>query len=124
MAGTLSLQYMGTTITLSSLKSIQPERNIDTGAIVKQGGITGTTFTYKRWKKIKHRFEFNNISKEDADNLNTWAIEKYTLTYTPDTDTPGTTYQIRIMNDGNPFDWMPNNPPDSKFQGSLMIWEI
>lgn len=126
MAGSLSLVDSGpspTTITLSPLFSSMPDHNVSTGTVIKEG-ITGALYVYKRWQKINHRFEFNNVSKADADVLNGWCQLGTTLTYTPDTDSAGTTYQVKIINDGNPFDWQPNTLADSKFQGSLMIREI
>ncbi len=123
MAGSFSLAYNGTTITLSPLKAIQPDHNVDKG-IVEKSGYFGDWFTYSKYTKINDRLEFNNISKSDADNLNSWSLNRYTLTYTRDTDTPGTTYQVRIINQGNPFDWMPNVAADTLFQGALMLREI
>lgn len=123
MAGSLSLAYMGTTVTLSPLIRVRPDRNVDTGAITKTG-ITGKIYAYKRFSKQKHFLEFNNVSKTDADYLNLWCQNKVTCTYTPDTDTAGTTYNVKIMNEGNPFDWMPNTPPDTLFEGSLLLREV
>lgn len=125
MAGSLKLSYSGTDVILSPLAGTMPNHGVDDG-ILKKYGITGTLYLVKKFtsNKINHRFEFNNISKTDADNLNTWKSAGYTLTYTPDTDTPGTTYQVKLINDTQPFDWMPNTAADAKFQGSLMIREI
>lgn len=126
MAGSLSLVDSApspTTVTLSPLAGTMPDHNVSTGNIIKEG-ITGALYIYKRWQKIKHYLEFNNVSKADADVLNGWCQLGTTLTYTPDTDTPGTTYQVKIINDGNPFDWMPNTAADSKFQGALLLREI
>jgi len=124
MAGSLSLAYGGTTITLSPLSAVQPDFTVDIGTIVKKG-IFGTLFTYITiYPKVNHRLEFNNVSKANADYLNTWALNKYTLTYIPDTDTPGTTHSVKIINEGNPFSWMENTAADSKFSGSLIIREI
>jgi hypothetical protein len=123
MAGSLSLASGGTTKTLSPLVAYLPDHNVDKGT-VQHVGLFGKLFTYTNYTKINHRFEFNNISKTDADIINAWALAKTTLTYTPDTDTAGTTYQVKIINEGVPFDWMPNTAPDTLFQGSLMIREV
>ena len=124
MAGSMSLAYSGTTITLSPLSSSPPDHTVDVGTIIKKG-IFGTLFTYiTTYPKVNHRLEFNNVSKVNADYLNTWCLNKYTLTYTPDTNTAGTTYQVKIINEGNPFSWMQNTAADSVFAGSLQIREI
>jgi hypothetical protein len=124
MAGSMSLAYSGTTITLSPLSSAPPDHTVDVGAIVKKG-IFGALFTYLTLpEKVNHYLEFNNVSKADADNLNTWCLNKYVLTYTPDTATAGTTYQVKLINEGNPFSWMANLAADSVFSGSLQIREV
>lgn len=126
MAGTLTLVDSApspNTITLSPLAGVQPDRNVSTGNIIKEG-ITGALYVYKRWQKIKHYLEFNNVSKADADVVNGWCRLGTSLTYTPDTDNSGVTYQVKIINDGSAFDWMPNTIADTKFQGSLLLREI
>ena len=124
MAGSMSLAYSGTTITLSPLSSSPPDHTVDVGTIAKKG-IFGTLFTYiTTYPKINHYLEFNNVSKHDADHLNDWCLNKYTLTYTPDTDTAGTTYQVKLINEGPPLSWMQNIAADSVFAGSLQIREI
>jgi len=121
LASTISLVYGGTTITLSPLSSSPPDNTVDVGTIVKKG-IFGTLFTYiTTYSKVNHRLEFNNVSKTNADYLNVWCLNKYTLTYT---DTAGGSYSVKIINEGPPFAWMPRTAADSKFAGSLMIREI
>ncbi len=123
MAGSLSLAYMGTTVILSPLINAKPDHNLSLGVVQKEG-IKGKLFVCKRWKKVRDRLEFNDISSSDASNLNTWWENKYQLTYTRDTGSPETTYQVMLMNDGAPTDWMPGTAPGTKFQGALLIWEI
>jgi hypothetical protein len=123
VAGSFSLSYGGTTITLSPLSAYQPDLNIDKGT-VQHVGLFGKLFTYTNYTKVNDRLEMNNVSKTNADYLNTWALNKYTLTYTRDTDVSATTYQVKIINDGVPFFWMPNTAPDTLFQGSIMLREI
>ena len=121
MSGSLSLAYGGTTITLSPLSSSPPDHTVDVGTIIKKG-IFGTLFTYiTTYPKVNHYLEFNNVSKHDADHLNDWCLNKYTITYT---DAAGGSYSVKIINEGPPFAWMPRTAADSKFAGSLMIREI
>ena len=117
-----SLAPSPTTITLSPLASVMPDHSVAMGAVIKTG-IFGKTFAYTSYPagKKNHRFEFNNVPKADADVVNGWSQMKTVLTYT-ESGLPSVT--VIIINDGNPFDWMPNTPADSKFQGSLMLREI
>ena len=124
MAGSFSLAYGGTTLTLSALSSSPPDHTTDVGTIIKKG-IFGTLFTYiTTYPKVNHVLELNNVSKHDADHLNDWCLNKYTMTYIPDTATAGTTYQVKLINEGNPLSWMANQAADTLFAGSLQIREI
>ncbi len=123
MAGTLSLSDGVTTVTLSPLAASLPQLNVDNG-LIEHIGITGKTYAYARWQKVKHNLEFNNVSKADADVVNGWSNDKTELTYTPDTDSSGVTYTVLLLNDDNPLTWMPNLSPDTKFQGMILIREV
>ncbi len=123
MAGELSLSDGLSTVTLSPLAASMPQLNVDKG-LIERTGVTGKEFVYPRWQKLRHTLEFNNISKTDADLVNGWSNDKTELTYTPDTDSAGTTYTVLLLNDDNPFTWMPNTPPDTKFQGMILIREV
>lgn len=124
MAGSFSLAYSGTTLTLSALSSAPPDHTTDVGTIIKKG-IFGTLFTYiTTYPKVNHVLEVNNVSKHDADHLNDWCLNKYTMTYIPDTDNSGVTYSVKLINESPPLSWMPNQAADTLFAGSLMMREI
>jgi len=125
MAGTLTLTVGATVVTLSHLADIQPNYDIETGTVIKKSKKFGTIFAYASYSaKVNHRLEFNNVPKVSADYVNSWAYNKNTVIYCPDTTVSSTVYNVKIINDGNPFNWMPGTSPDSVFQGSLMLREV
>ena len=122
MAGSFSLAYSGTTITLSPLAGSSPGFDVDHGLAINTM-LDGTVQTHTNFVKQKASLEVNNVSKVNADLINAWKQNVYTLVYTPDTDTAGTTYNVIITNSGKPLFWMPNTPADTKFEGVIILRE-
>ena len=123
MAGSFSLNYGATTITLSPLSNSSPGFDIDHGLIINTM-LDGSIQTQTNFVKQKASLEVNNVSKANADYINSWKQNAYTLVYMPDTNTPGTTYNVIITNSGKPLLWMPNVSPDTKFEGVISLREV
>lgn len=123
MAGQFSLAYGGTTITLSPLARTSPRIGLDHG-LVRNTMVDGTLRVHTNFVKQYFEFEVNNVSKSDADNINSWKQNAYTLVCTPDTDAPGTTYNVQIMNDDKALFWMPEHAADTLFQGIIMLRQV
>lgn len=124
MAGSFSLTYSGTTITLSPLSRSNPRFDIDPAGTISRRMLDGTLRKHISYTKRIFEFEVNNVSKSDADNINGWKQNEYTLVLVPDTDVGGTSYNVKIMNDGKPLVWMSDTAADSKFQGTLILGQV
>ena len=123
MAGSFSLAEGGNTATLSALASTEPYLNRDLGR-VQHKTITGKIYLYDKYDKVDHQLTVNAVSKTNADYVNGWWANGTTVVYTPDTDSAGTTYNIKIVNTSIPLSWMPETLADSNFQGTIMLMEI
>lgn len=66
----------------------------------------------------------NNIAKSDFDKVETWWRNMLKLTYTPDTDSPGTVYYVRIVNEECPLDMMFGTGWATKYEGMLILEEV
>lgn len=73
----------------------------------------------------KHSIGLNNVSKTNADQLNTWWQSLTILTFTPDlTGAPGTTIHVRVINEQKPIQmWFPTGW-QTKYQGTLVVQEV
>jgi len=66
----------------------------------------------------------NNIAKADFDKVETWWRNMLKLTYTPDTDSPGTVHYVRIVNEECPLDMMFGTGWATKYEGMLILEEV
>ena len=113
---------MPTTVTLSPLSNTTPLKSTKNGAVINTG-LFGATYVDTPYQKLYHELSFNNISSADAIILNNWCALKTVLTFTPDTDNAGTTYQVILLNDAAPMTRMPNSSTEI-YQGTLLISEV
>lgn len=123
MAGAFSLSDGVDTVTLGALSSTSPNMNVDLGE-VRNISLNGNLRIHSMYSKVAHDLVVNNVSSADATLLNGWKADVQALTYTPDTDSPGTTYSVYITGDGLPMQWMPGTLAATKFQGTIMIREL
>ncbi len=124
MAGSFSITYSGTTITLSPLSRSVPRFDIDPAGTISRRMLDGTLRKHINYTKRVYEFEVNNVGKTDADNINAWKVAEYTVVLVPDTDVGGTSYNVKIMNDGKPLVWMSGTAADTKFQGILILGQV
>ena len=120
MAGTFTLYDGVTSITLSPLSAMSPVLNRDLGEVVLKT-MDGGYYVYQKSDKADHQFMVNNVSKHDADHINTWKADGTTLTYT---DPASASYSVLISNTEIPLSWMTDLPADSLFQGTIMLREL
>ena len=72
-----------------------------------------------------HDVAVNDVSKTNADKINTWMASRTILTYTPDlSGASGTTIYTRIVNIQKPMQMMFDTGFQSKYEGQLVIQEV
>ena len=120
MAGTFTISDGVTSITLSPLSAMGPVLNRDLGEVVLKT-MDGGFYIYQKSDKVDHQFTIDNVSKTNADKINTWKAEGTTLTYT---SPAGGSYSVLIANTEIPLSWMAETAPDTLFQGTIMLREL
>jgi len=98
----------------------EPGRRLD----VIYYAMDGTRYDYNLSKKKRWEAPVNNISAANYDTIYGWWDARTDITFTPDTDSPGTTYTVRLANDTNPLRMMPGTTWDSKYEGTMIIEEV
>lgn len=122
MAQQARLTYSGTSVTFGIGPGYEEPRDPD-------------RIHLKAADKTLHSYDFNtparkwkvpimNITKTDADNLNSWWLNRYDLTWIPDyTGASGTTYTVRIMNIDQPMWFRFLAHWEENYSGSLLLQE-
>ena len=73
----------------------------------------------------EHSIALNDLSKTDADQLNTWWDNLTILTHTPDlTGASGTTVYARLTNKQKPFQMWFGTGWKEKYEGTITIQEV
>lgn len=124
MSGSFSLAEGGNTFTGSNLASISPNLNDEVGRVIHTA-LDGSVYVYDSFgAKVDHELTVNKIGATDAGYVNGWWSNGTTVVYTPDTDTPATTYNVKIVNTSKPLLWMPKTSPNTKFEGTIILRQI
>ena len=87
-------------------------------------GVNGDLIINEISAKGKWVIPVNDVSKADYDNVYLWWDTMLKLTYTPDTDAPGTTVTARITNDTDPLSMMFGVGWASIYEGTLILEQV
>lgn len=121
MADVMKIVYGATTINLSPLEGyIAPGRS----KIIRRESLSGTLYTFKRGHKERYEIPVNNISKADADYINSWWENNYSVVFSPDIpNAPSYAVTVKIVNEDAPLSMMAPHWA-SKYQGTIILQEI
>lgn len=118
----MTLVNGGNTVTFSPM--IDGYQDQEERRRVQHKAMDGTLFIYDFYDHHRWSITVNAIVKSDYDQLSTWWESTTLLTFTPDTNTPGTTYQVKITNENNPLQMMFGTGWKNKYEGTLNLREI
>lgn len=123
MANQMKLVAGGTTIEFSPLLSPDYEQPDDRDRKFFEAD-DGTRYYSDYGKMGKYSPALNNISKTDADQINTWWQNSTMMTFTADLQgAPATTIFVRLLNEQRPIQmWYPGW--QAKYTGLLNIHEV
>ncbi len=124
MADKMQVAVGGTTITFTPRTDpafVRPDSR-------NRGHFQASDATRQLWDTGgAHRgaFTLNDISLSDADQLNAWWRALSVVTYTPNTDDPGTTIHARISPAGQkPFQMWFDTGHQNRYVGTITIVEV
>jgi len=122
MADVMKIVYSGTTIEFSPREGyISPGRL----KIKRHESMSGVLYSYKRGFKFREEIPLNKIPKADADNINTWTQNNYTVSFYPDLENdPATVYLVKIVNDELPLNMMYASGWANYYEGEIIVQEI
>jgi len=124
MADKMQFTAGGTTITLTP--TLEPVFNRSDQRI--KGHFQSRNGQRQYWQTgsaYKSDVSLNNISKADADQLNTWWRSLSIITFTPNTDEPGTTLPARISPGGQaPLQMWFDTGFQDRYAGTITIVEV
>lgn len=86
--------------------------------------MDGTLYIYEWSHWGKWSIPLNKIPKADYDQLLSWWQNRTQLTFTPDTDVPGTTYTVKMTNESNSLRMMFGTGWRNKHEGTLTLREV
>ena len=93
----------------------------------KRAAFTASDKT-KQWidwgGKRKDSLTINDMTKTDADKINTWWSNLTMLTYTPDLTAPGTTVYVKLGNEQQPMQMWFDTDWQQKYTGTLILNEV
>ena len=85
--------------------------------------LNGDQIINEQAEHEQYEIPLNAISKTDYDLIYGWWDEMTKLTFTPDTDAPGTVYYVRIVNTENPLQMMSPHWA-TYYEGTLSLREV
>jgi len=90
--------------------------------MLKKVAIDGTVHLIQPQQKKKWTIPLNAVNATDYAQFLSWWQDMEALTFYPDlTNTPTTTYAVKITNNRNPFRLMAN---PSYYEGTLILREV
>ena len=122
MADVMKIVYSVTTVNFSPREGyIAPARL----KITRHESMSGVLYSYKRGHKERYEIPLNNISKVDADYLNTWWENNYSVVLSPDIpNSPSYAVTVKIVNDDKPLSMMYPSGWATSYEGVLILQEV